>query len=120
DRIFAGLFAEELGAVVQIRRAERSRVASVLREAGLACHFIGEPNDVDAIRLRRNARLVFEAPRVELLQAWSETSYRIASLRDDADCVREEFEALADVADPGLSVTLSYDPSQDVAAPMIA
>lgn len=120
DRIFAGLFAEELGAVVQIRRADRTRVAAALRDAGLACHFIGEPNNVDSIRLRRNAKLVFEAPRVELLQAWSETSYRIAALRDDAECTREEFDALADAADPGLSVALSYDPAQDVAAPMIA
>ena len=120
DRIFAGLFAEELGAVVQIRRADRSRVAGLLREAGLACHFIGEPNDVDAIRLRRNARLVFEAPRSELLRAWAETSYRMAALRDDAECAREEFESLADASDPGLSVALSFDAAEDVAAPMIA
>jgi phosphoribosylformylglycinamidine synthase len=120
DRIFTGLFAEELGAVVQIRRADRSRVAAALRDAGLACHFIGEPNDTDALRLRRNARLVFEASRVELLQAWSETSHRIASLRDDADCAREAFEALADADDPGLSVLLTYDAVEDIAAPMIA
>ncbi len=120
DRILAGLFAEELGAVVQIRRDDRSRVAGALREAGLACHFIGEPNDADALRIRRNAKLVFEAPRAELLQAWSETSHRIAALRDDAECAREEFEALADADDPGLSVVLSFDAAEDVAAPMIA
>ena len=120
DRLFAGLFAEELGAVVQIRRADRSRVTASLRAAGVAYHFIGEPNDKDEIRLRRNARLVFSAPRSELLQAWSETSHRIARLRDDAECARQEFDALADAADPGLSVALAYDPSDDVAAPMIA
>lgn len=120
DRLFAGLFAEELGAVVQIRREDRSRVASVLREAGLACHFIGEPNAQDIVRFRRNALSVLEAPRAELLQAWSETGHRIASLRDDVDCAREAFEALADAGDPGLSVKLSYDPAEDVAAPMIA
>ncbi|MDX5362533.1 MAG: phosphoribosylformylglycinamidine synthase [Pseudazoarcus pumilus] len=120
DRIIAGLFAEELGAVVQIRRDDRSRVAGLLREAGLACHFIGEPNDSDTLRVRRNARLVFEASRVELLQAWSETSYRIAALRDDATCAREEFDALADAGDPGLSMALGFDAAEDVAAPMIA
>src|SRR5690606_31761995 len=120
DRILAGLFAEELGAVVQIRRDDRSRVAGALREAGLACHFIGERDDADALRIRRNAKLVFEAPRAELLQAWSETSHRIAALRDDAECAREEFEALADADDPGLSVVLSFDAAEDVAAPMIA
>src|SRR5690606_9695598 len=36
-----------------------------------------------------------------------------------AECAREEFEALADAGDPGLSVALSFDPADDVAAPMI-
>ncbi|MBI1907569.1 MAG: phosphoribosylformylglycinamidine synthase [Rhodocyclales bacterium] len=120
DRLFAGLFAEELGAVVQIRRADRARITGPLADAGLAYHFLGEPNDKDEIRLWRNARLVFDAPRAELQQVWSETSYRIARLRDDAECAAEEFEALADAGNPGLSLRPSFDPAEDVAAPMIA
>ena len=119
DRLFAGLFAEELGAVIQIRRADRTRITEALRAARLTYHFIGEPNDKDEIRLRRNAKLVFGASRAELLQAWSETSHRIALLRDDPAAVQEEFDALADAADPGLSVALSFDVTQDVAAPFI-
>jgi phosphoribosylformylglycinamidine synthase len=120
DRVFAGLFAEELGAVIQIRRADRARITEPLRAAGLTYHFIGEPNDKDELRVWRNAKLLFDAPRTELLQTWSETSYRIARLRDDASCADEEFESLAEADDPGLSVRLSFDPAQDVAAPMIA
>ncbi|MBN8440129.1 MAG: phosphoribosylformylglycinamidine synthase [Thauera sp.] len=120
DKLFAGLFAEELGAVIQIRRDDRAKITEVLRQAKLAYHFIGEPNDKDEIRFRRNAKLVFGASRTELLQAWSETSYRIARLRDDADCVQQEFDALADASDPGLSVALSFDVTEDVAAPFIA
>ena len=120
DRLVGGLFAEELGAVVQIRRDDRARITTLLREAGLAYHFIGEPNDKDEVRFWRSAKLVLSASRVELLQAWSDTSYRIAALRDDADCAREEFDALADAADPGLSVSLSFDVTEDVAAPFIA
>ncbi|TXH14952.1 MAG: phosphoribosylformylglycinamidine synthase [Gammaproteobacteria bacterium] len=120
DRLFAGLFAEELGAVIQIRRDDRSRITEVLRAARLAYHFIGEPNDKDEIRFRRNAKLVFAASRVELLQAWSETSYRVAKLRDDPESVQQEFDALADAGNPGLSVALSFDVKEDVAAPFIA
>jgi phosphoribosylformylglycinamidine synthase len=120
DRLFAGLFAEELGAVIQIRRDDRARVTELLRAAQLSYHFIGEPNDKDEIRLRRNAKLVFGASRVELLQAWSETSYRIAKLRDDPASVQEEFDGLADATDPGRSVSLSFDVKDDVAAPFIA
>ncbi|WP_227814532.1 phosphoribosylformylglycinamidine synthase [Nitrogeniibacter aestuarii] len=120
DMAFAGLFAEELGAVVQIRRKDREHVTEQLREAGLVYHFIGEPNDKNEVRAWRNAKLLFGAPVSELLQLWSETSYQIARLRDDASCADEEFAALAETDDPGLSVRLSFDPSEDVAAPMIA
>ncbi len=120
DRLFSGLFAEELGAVIQFRRDDRARITAALREAGLAYHFVGEPNDKDEIRFWRNAKLVFSAPRSALQKTWMETSFRIAALRDDAECAREEFDALDDVADPGLSVALGYDPAEDVAAPMIA
>lgn len=120
DRLVAGLFAEELGAVVQIRRDDRSRITELLREAGLSYHFIGEPNDKDEVRFWRNAKLVLSATRTELLQAWSETSYHIARLRDDAASAEQEFNGLADAADPGLSVSLSFDVNDDVAAPFIA
>ncbi len=120
DRVFGALFSEELGAVIQIRRADRARITAPLREAGIAYHFIGEPNDKDEIRIWRNAKLMFGAPRAELMQLWSATSHRIARLRDDADCADEEFEALAAGNDPGLGVALSFKADEDVAAPMIA
>ena len=41
-------------------------------------------------------------------------------LRDNPDCADEEFASLLDDADPGLSVSLSFDPVADIAAPMIA
>jgi phosphoribosylformylglycinamidine synthase len=121
DYVFAGLFAEELGAVVQIRRADRSRVMDVLRAAGLGgnTHFVGEPNQFDEIRLWRNAKSIFRSKRAELWQVWSETSYRIQALRDDADCAREEFDGLLDTDDLGLTATLSFDPAEDIAAPAV-
>lgn len=122
DRIFGALFAEELGGVVQIRRADRNQVLKTLSDAGLgACsHFIGFPNDKRELRIRRNAKMVFEADVFELLQAWSEVSHEIARLRDDAESVDQEFAALADRADPGLSVALSFDAAENVAASYIA
>ncbi|MDR0702704.1 MAG: phosphoribosylformylglycinamidine synthase [Azoarcus sp.] len=120
DRLAGALFAEEVGAVIQIRRRDRAAVGAILNTAGLDYHFIGEPNDRDEIRFHRNARLILAAARVDWLRTWSETGYHIARLRDDAECVEEEFAALADDADPGLSLHLGFDPRQDVAAPFIA
>ncbi|MCL2876699.1 MAG: phosphoribosylformylglycinamidine synthase subunit PurQ, partial [Betaproteobacteria bacterium] len=120
DRLFGALFAEELGAVVQIRRRDRSKVGAILNGAGLDYHFIGEPNDKDEIRFRRNARLVLSARRAEWLRAWSEVGYQIARLRDDAECVQEEFDSLTDAADPGTEVSLTFDVRENIAAPFIA
>ena len=117
ERIVAALFSEELGAVIQIRRADRSIVMQTLREAGLgACsHVVGTLNDADEIRVWRNAKSAFAARRVDLQRAWSEVSHEIARLRDDSACADEEFESLLDTADPGLSATLTFDP----AAPLV-
>jgi phosphoribosylformylglycinamidine synthase len=118
DRLLTVLFNEELGAVVLVRREDRSAVMQALRDAGLgACsHVIGTSNDRDEVRVWRNAKQVFGVKRAELQQAWSEVSYQIARLRDDANCAKEEFDAVADAADPGLSAQLTFDP----AAPFIA
>ncbi|MBI3524485.1 MAG: phosphoribosylformylglycinamidine synthase [Betaproteobacteria bacterium] len=121
DRLFGALFNEELGAVLQIRREQRGRVMQVLREAGLGSvtHVIGSLNQQDEVRVWRNAKLVFSASRTELQRTWSETSYRIASLRDDPVCVQEEFDALLDADDPGLSAHLTFDPGANPAAAYI-
>jgi phosphoribosylformylglycinamidine synthase len=122
DRVLAALFAEELGAVIQVRRDRREAVLASLTEHGLgACaHFIGAPNDRDELRIWRNAKMIYSAPRSELHRAWSEVSHQIAKIRDDAASAQEEFDSLLDAADPGLSVALSYDAAEDIAAPMIA
>jgi phosphoribosylformylglycinamidine synthase len=119
DHLFGALFAEELGAVVQIRRRDRAAVSAILCEGGVPYHFIGEPNDRDELRFWRNARLLLAAPRIDWLRAWSEPGYHIARLRDDAEAARREFDALADADDPGLAVRLSFAMDEDVAAPFV-
>ncbi len=116
------LFNEELGAVVQVRAVDRDAVLGVLREAGLSkcSHVIGKPQAKDAIEFFRDARLVYGAARSTLQQAWSETSYRIAALRDHPECAAQEFERIARADDAGLHLRLGFDPAEDVAAPFVA
>jgi phosphoribosylformylglycinamidine synthase len=47
------------------------------------------------------------------------TSYRLQALRDNPDCAKEEFDALLDEQDPGLSASLTFDPDDDIAAPFV-
>jgi len=118
ERVLAALFAEELGAVIQIRTSDRGKVFE--RLAGLPAYVIGNPNPRDELRLVRNAKQVFAAPRVELERAWSEASFRMQQLRDNPDCAREEFDRILDREDPGLSAALTFDPGEDIAAAFIA
>jgi phosphoribosylformylglycinamidine synthase len=118
ERVLAALFCEELGAVIQIRASDRSRVLRSL--AGVPAQVIGSLNARDELRLVRNAKPVFAAPRVELERAWSEVSFRMQQLRDDPGCALEEFDRILDREDPGLSAALVYDAREDVAAPFVA
>ncbi|MGF6697454.1 phosphoribosylformylglycinamidine synthase [Paraburkholderia sp. MM5496-R1] len=121
DRTLRALFNEELGAVVQVRAADRDAVLAALREHDLsACsHVIGKTNERDVIEIYRDAKKLYEAPRAELHRTWSEVSWRIARLRDNPACADAEYDALLDAADPGITPVLSFDPADDVAAPFV-
>ncbi len=115
------LFNEELGAVIQVRRDDTEFVLQQFSAAGLGEHtaVIGTLNDEDRIRYSFAGDDVVNEPRADLQRLWSETSYRIQSLRDNADCAAQEFDNLLDVADPGLTAQLTFDVNEDVAAPYI-
>jgi phosphoribosylformylglycinamidine synthase len=63
---------------------------------------------------------VYSADLIQLQRWWSETSFRIQSLRDNSECAQQEFDRLLDREDPGLNVSLSFDQNEDVAAELIA
>ena len=117
----AQLFSEELGVVVQIMADDEPRFAEILGKYGLAkaALYLGAPTSDMRVQMKIGAVEIDES-WVELRRAWSETSWRMRRLRDDPQCADEEFAAQTDVADPGLSVSLSFEPEDDVAAPYIA
>ncbi|HET9694819.1 MAG TPA: phosphoribosylformylglycinamidine synthase, partial [Steroidobacteraceae bacterium] len=122
DAAVAELFAEELGAVVQVPTARIDEVRAAFAAAGLGpcVHDLGSVDAVDRVAIAdaRGTRLL-ETTRTELRAAWSETSYRMQSLRDNPACAREEHERAVDAKDPGLFAHLTYDPAADVAAPHV-
>jgi phosphoribosylformylglycinamidine synthase len=118
----AVLFSEELGAVLQIRVRDKAAVHAVLAKQRLSSltSVLGTVTFADRIRIRVNGAETIDAPRSELHRAWSETSFRMQQLRDNPECAREQFDSVVDPDDPGLSAQLTFDPSEDVAAPFIA
>jgi phosphoribosylformylglycinamidine synthase len=122
DDPLAGLFAEELGAVLAVRPDDVARTRAVLETHGLgdAVRAIGHVQRGDRIILRRDGRTVFEERRSILRGIWSETTHAIQSLRDDMTCADEEQAARVDSEDPGLSVVTTIDIDADPAAPVRA
>jgi phosphoribosylformylglycinamidine synthase len=117
----AQLFSEELGVVVQIMAADEPRFAQVLEKHGLseAALYLGAPTSDMRVQMKIGAT-EFDESWVDLRRAWSETSWQMRRLRDDPQCADEEFAAQTNANDPGLSVSLSFDPQKDIAAPYIA
>ena len=108
--IFAALFAEEIGAVLQYRAIDEAKVLAVLAGHGLqdCSHPLGAPANSGRLEIRHQGQVVFSDSIHMLLQTWSELSYRMQALRDNPDCAREEYASLADTADPGLSFAVTY------------
>jgi phosphoribosylformylglycinamidine synthase len=111
ERALQAMFAEELGAVIQIRAGDRERVMDLLRSFGLAdlSFVIGFLNSRDEVAFARNAKSLFKEKRVDLQRAWSETSFRMQQLRDNPECAQEEYDRILDAADPGISFQLGFE-----------
>ena len=118
--VSAGLFNEELGAVLQVRAADRHDVVGALEAAGLRCVAVGEPTAGERVRVSQAGRVLFDESRVDLHRAWSNTTHALQRLRDHPQAADQEYERLQDTGDPGLSPHLSFDPAHDVAAPYLA
>ena len=121
DELAPVLFNEELGAVIQVRQSDTEAVLAQLSSAGLGdCSaVIGQPRAEQVLSFNFNGEQVLGGTRAAWQQAWSETSWQIQRLRDNAECADQEYERLADDNNPGLRAMLSYDPNEDVAAPFI-
>ena len=115
----AELFAEELGAVVQVRAADLDTVLTRARAAGVAAQVLGHPSE-GPVRIDSAHGVVLDEPRVELHRAWSSTTHALQRLRDNPAAADAEHARLADVDDPGLVPRVTFDPAEDAAAPYIA
>ena len=114
------LFNEELGAVLQVRTADRHDVVAAFEAAGLRCICVGEPAADGRLRIVGDSATLFEASRVELHRAWSATTHALQRMRDNPASADQEYERISDADDPGLAPMLGFDSSEDIAAPYIA
>ncbi|MFS6937092.1 phosphoribosylformylglycinamidine synthase [Neisseria animaloris] len=115
------LFNEELGAVLQVFRADVEAIQQAFSAADLldAVSEIAVPNNTDILHISKDGEVIFDESRLKLQQTWQETSHQIQRLRDNPECADSEFALLADNQRSALFADLKFDLKEDIAAPFI-
>ena len=123
------LFNEELGVVIQIATQDRTEVMQALREHNLSkhSHVVGKTRPahsaidkgLGALSIWRDAKEVFTAKIEDLHQVWDSVSWKICQQRDNAICADMEHAGVGQLNNPGLHVSLSFKPEDNVAAPWL-
>ena len=114
------LFNEELGVVLQVRECDEDAVLKAFNSGGVSCQRIGGVSSDAALRVRFGNKEILCEQRIDLHRAWSETTWRMQSLRDNPLCAQQEYDRILDAADPGITPRLTFDPAQDICAPFVA
>ena len=123
------LFSEELGVVLQVRTEDRNAVMQTLREHGLSkhSHFVGKTRPASSsidvgkgqLQVWRDTKAVFSASLFDLHQVWDSVSWKINQQRDNPACADSEHAAAGVPSDPGMHVSLTFDPQDNLAAPFL-
>ncbi|KAJ7090863.1 CobB/CobQ-like glutamine amidotransferase domain-containing protein [Mycena belliarum] len=120
DDPIAALFNEELGAVVQIRKAHLGLLTDSFTKASFPAsliHVVGDVNQAanQAVTIVHRSKEIFSSTRPGLQQMWAETSFKMQCLRDNAAAAKEEFDLIVDPLPTKMYYDLkfSYSPSRD-------
>ena len=118
----AALFAEELGAVLEVPADRADAVLGVLGSHGLGelSRVVGRPSAERRVRVTVAGEALLDESVRDLARAWDEVSSRIATLRDNPACAEEEHAAVGADDDPGLVVEPTFDPTDDICAPYVS
>ena len=116
DQSTASLFAEEIGAVLQIAKAEWEALQAEVAASTLkdAIAVVGSVNNTDQLSING---LVLE--RADLQVAWTEVSHQIQRLRDNVQTADQEFALITDKAHKGIIVQPTFDLNEAIEAPFI-
>ena len=103
------LFAEELGAIVQVDLVHVDDVIQTARDAGIEAIRIGRPVAGSRVRIRCGDAVVLDESRTDLHLAWSATTHAMQRMRDNPQAADQEYARLHDESDPGLVPLLTFE-----------
>lgn len=127
DNLLGQLFAEELGAVIQVlpehsdqllALADEHQVSDMLSLVGQTCQTPAGGANQDQLIITTPTKQ-YSFSRSELQQHWSKVSHSIARLRDNPECVDQEFALIDDASHHGLIAHANYELDLAVEAPYV-
>lgn len=104
------LFNEEAGAIIQVCQENIDEVKKLL-EQKLDENFydLGDVSSKDSVVIKDGPQIILNKNRAALEKIWAETSYQVQSLRDNAECAKEEYELINDTKDKGINPVITFE-----------
>jgi phosphoribosylformylglycinamidine synthase len=112
------LFAEELGAVIEIDKANIPEVMLLLAKHGISdiTRLIGNTTAEPTLTIGFNNETIYSEDITTLNRAWSELSYHMQTKRDNPKCAREEYDSLLEQSG-GILIKPTFDPDAPFVLP---
>lgn len=109
----AALFAEELGALIQVKDSDQAAVLEVLRAHGLdtCSSVVGALNDDFTFKVLQGGEAIYDEDLSALRAIWSDVTYRMQSLRDNPESAASEHAIRQDPENKGISPKITFDVS---------
>ena len=108
------LFAEELGAVIEIDKTRLLDITAILAKHQLSkiSHLIGNTTTDQNLSVSLNNEQLFSDTVTNLNRAWSELSYHMQAKRDNPECAQEEYGSLLDEGNQGTIIQPSFSTAE--------
>lgn len=108
---YGPLFAEELGAVIQVKGDDLSSVFEILRSHNLGdcSNIVGRLNSQGLVQISEAGQVIFEEDLYALRAVWSDVTFRMQSLRDNPESAASEHAIRQDRENPGISPKIDFD-----------
>lgn len=118
SNVLDALFNEELGAVFQVRKSDEARFRRCFATCGPPPGLLKKigftrSSAKQSLTVRYRGKPLVDLDRAEMQQWWSATSYQMQKARDNPECAEQEYAAILDDKDPGISFNLRFDPADD-------
>lgn len=104
--MFAALFAEEVGLLLEVRKDDVKLILQTIEAAGVRCVDLGATTMEHIVRVSDGAQEVLNTGMSTLRDAWEATSFALDRLQATETCVDTERDGLA--ARQGLSYVVPY------------